>query len=344
MSEKEPNQPKDLQGLLKFCLEQTAAEDAPASTAKEMDPEKKQFLEKVLNATQSFDPVKELKKAMDLLVSKVDEVSSMDSSNASHSTLLEEIDNIVDCGIIDLIGSADFANDFFKMGGVDVINKCLACPVPEVQVKGFDILAEAVQNNPYAQSVVLDTDLLRRMTGILDDSSKEEVVRTKALYAISCLIRENAMAADQFQTGSGGFSVLLKCIQSRTPSNKLRIKGAFVISSLCQSSTSIQESLFRLGLLNKLVEVLKQEHDSSHEHIASALRSLISGNEKAKQAVTQGNLGLEDLLRNRMKELSDREEFQDEIVIYKDILDICSNPVEASNSSKETQIMLSENN
>jgi len=309
----EGRQPKDLQGLLRFCVENTVSEDAPSSSSTEaMDKEKQEFLSKVLSATQSLDPVNQLKTAIDYLMSKLNE--SLESP--------EEIERIVDDIIIDIIGQSDFANDFFKLRGIQLINKCLSSDIRIVRTKGFEMLAEAVQNNPTGQSMVLETDLLKRMTLILDESS-DDVIRVKSLYAISCLIRENTLAAEYFQTGSDGLNVLLRVIQSDKSSIKLRTKTCFLISSLCQSSLGMQESLFRLGFHRKLIAILNQEHDPSHEYIAMALRSMI-GFEKTRQDCLGPDISLLSLVNSRIEEFEGKEDFLEEVDIYKDIVQICS--------------------
>lgn len=326
MSGEEPRQPKDLKGLLKFCLEQTVAEDA--SSTHSLDPERRQFLEKVLAASQSLDPVKSLTQTTEILLSRIQEISTETATTES----ISDVVRLVDDGIIDIIGQGDFATDFFKIGGLDLIYKLLASPLIELQVKSFDIIAEAVQNNPSSQSVVLDTSLLSQMTSILNDESKEERLRVKALYAISCLIRENPMAADHFQTGFNGLHVLLRCLEASTESRKLRIKSSFVITSLIQSSGSFQDSFYRLGLLERLIAILKLDHDHSHEYVASALRALISANQKARDACFSAQHALVAHLNAKIDQLKDEEQFQDEINIYKDILQLesqSSTPVPA---------------
>merc|ERR1712107_928375 len=65
MSGEQPRQPKDLQGLLKFCMEATANEDAPAlpgdpaARLAAMEPERRAWLEEALDK-MSVDVVEQL--------------------------------------------------------------------------------------------------------------------------------------------------------------------------------------------------------------------------------------------------------------------------------------------
>ena len=55
-----PRQPRDFEGLLKFCIEATKAEDAPDdpdAALQAMDPERRQWLEQALNS-MSVDVIK----------------------------------------------------------------------------------------------------------------------------------------------------------------------------------------------------------------------------------------------------------------------------------------------
>merc|ERR1712004_298836 len=65
MSGEQPRQPKDLQGLLEFCVEATANEDAPAlpgdpaARLAAMEPERRAWLEEALDK-MSVDVVEQL--------------------------------------------------------------------------------------------------------------------------------------------------------------------------------------------------------------------------------------------------------------------------------------------
>ena len=62
---------------------------------------------------------------------------------------------------------------------------CLKHESPEVRSLCLELVATLVQNNPYCQAAVLETQLLPTMLNVLDND-KSSAVKTKALYAISC--------------------------------------------------------------------------------------------------------------------------------------------------------------
>merc|ERR1712211_115010 len=76
MSGEQPRQPKDLQGLLKFCMEATANEDAPAvpgdpaARLAAMEPERRAWLEEALDK-MSVDVVEQLGNGIKVLMKVV---------------------------------------------------------------------------------------------------------------------------------------------------------------------------------------------------------------------------------------------------------------------------------
>merc|ERR1712226_713018 len=61
-----PRQPHDLEGLLKFCMQVTANEDAPSGAVEEMDPERRQWLEDAISG-MTVDVVKQLAEAIKII-------------------------------------------------------------------------------------------------------------------------------------------------------------------------------------------------------------------------------------------------------------------------------------
>jgi len=288
-----PKQPRDMKGLLNFCLEATAAEDAPssASTVSQMEPERRAFLEAALNDMVSTDPV------------------------------VQEVVYIVDEVLMDILGSLDYANDFYKLGGKTLVEEMLRSSIAIIRIKGCDLIAETVQNNPFSQAAVLDSSLVTKLTELLDDNSQEEKVRVKALYAISCLIRDNQKTPDYFDVKQ--LSILIRLLDCRTQTNKLRTKACFLLSSLASSSDQVKEALVINGLVQKFISILKEDHDSSHEYVASALRAIVSEHEEAKRIYRDPQYSLQSLLDSRIESLSGDESHQDEVSIYRDLRDIC---------------------
>lgn len=70
------------------------------------------------------------------------------------------------------------------------------------------------------------------------------------------------------------------------------------------------DTLFDMGMVQQLVGLLQTEHDQVHEHITSALLALATDHQQSIIECRCPELGLKDLLQNRMEELEGKEEFQ----------------------------------
>merc|ERR1712106_774454 len=131
-----------------------------------------------------------------------------------------------------------------------------------------------------------DTADLDEKEGLLDllveqlDQDSDEHCQVKALYAISCISRDEPVALAKFGQ-LGGWSVLVKAVQRDNP--KLRIKGCFMISSASQVSGQVVKEMVDMGLVMQLAHILHLPFDNSHEHILSALLTLVKNSSQARE-------------------------------------------------------------
>ena len=305
-----PRQPRDIQSLLRLCME-TVPQD-PSSTSQELhplDPERRQWLSDALHS-MTTDVVQEMVKSVDSIKNGLNERT--DDGLISMDTI-EKMEESID-SLIDVTGNLDNARDFYKIGGFDIFRPLLESNSEILKMKACELLAEVVQNEIECQSHALDTNLLDLLVRLLDEDPHESV-RIKSLYAISCLIRDNESAQQLFESKLDGLSVLLKAIDSTNPlskDNKLRIKASFLMSSLCRKQ-SICDSLYGLGVLTQLIGALQGEHDSTHEHLLAALYTLVSAHEPSKQDCRRREWGLKNFLKQRIEELKGSEEFLEEL-------------------------------
>lgn len=143
---------------------------------------------------------------------------------AAIETILEHIDNI------------DIANDFHKIGGFDILKPCLKSVHKELRVGACDVLAELTQNNPYCQRVAVEQNYLPLLLDILE-KDEEIVVVIKALYAISCFVRDCTDGFNQL-INYGGLSILLKTLEK--DEDKLRTKITFLLSTMCRMKPDLK--------------------------------------------------------------------------------------------------------
>jgi len=76
--------------------------------------------------------------------------------------------------------------DFQKIGGLHILPSLLKSSHSGIRWRAAALIATLTQNNPYCQQEVLNMQLLPLLLQIVNSSSEDELVRIKALYALSC--------------------------------------------------------------------------------------------------------------------------------------------------------------
>ncbi|KAK8787853.1 hypothetical protein V5799_022371 [Amblyomma americanum] len=137
------------------------------------------------------------------------------------------------------IDVVDYAKDFEKMGGFQVFPELLDYPSSLVRIETCALIAELVQNNPHCQRAALLST--RRLLRLLDSEPDDEV-RCKALYALSCMVRQNKAAYGSFEK-LGGPVLLRKILFEATnrqgyfppvPCNLSRREASMAIAYECE--------------------------------------------------------------------------------------------------------------
>ncbi|KAG2455607.1 HPBP1 protein, partial [Polypterus senegalus] len=146
--------------------------------------------------------------------------------------------------LADLCENLDNACDLVKLGGLEfIVSRLLNDPSSGIRWRSAHLIGCACQNMPAVQSHLLTLKALPNLLELVDKDLNDSV-RIKALYAVSCLVREEESAFQEFLQ-LDGFSVLLRGMQSGL--DKLRTKSAFLLHNLLishpehrvQTSTSV---------------------------------------------------------------------------------------------------------
>jgi len=309
MSGEQPRQPKDLKGLLKFCVEATQGEDAPALPEnpdrflEEMDPQRKEWLEDALKG-MSVDVIEQLTNGIKILM--------------SDSVDLEEKEETMDC-LEDWLGNIDMANNFHKIGGFVCLKKCLESQYPSLRTGAAHLLAEVCQNNEYCQQNIIQDGFLEILCKQLD-SDDDEACRVKALYSISCVCRDYPPGLEAFSK-LDGWSIVVRAILSDI--NKLRVKGCFFLGAACTEDKSIIDQLSKMGLVQQLVSLLQEPLSLTHEHILSLLVTMIKNSASAKSDALDPALGMERVLSDRLKEARGKDEFIESVEHLTQLMKLC---------------------
>eukprot|EP00918_Siedleckia_nematoides_P081928 GHVU01179617.1.p1 GENE.GHVU01179617.1~~GHVU01179617.1.p1 ORF type:complete len:324 (-),score=38.64 GHVU01179617.1:112-1083(-) len=293
----QPRQPKDMPGLLKFCMEATKSEDAPSNPfTQAMDPERKKWLEQALHS-MSKNPVKIMIGQLKILSGPEDGEQDLENKQAALETLQGYCEDI------------DLAADFHKIGGYASLETMLNHGNSELRWRAGDLLGTLNQNNPYCQKASLELNLLPTLLRIVDNDSCSKA-RTKALFAVSGLIKDFPEAQDEF-TKQDGFSTLLRAMQSTA--DRLKTKAAFLIQSLCRARPQYKDVLVKMGFVTQLSAMLRSPHDSFQEYLLGALLTVVEDHQLGLEECRKPELGLEGLLNERKQLVAGKEEFEEEL-------------------------------
>ncbi|XP_043915562.1 hsp70-binding protein 1 isoform X2 [Protopterus annectens] len=250
-----------LQGLLQMAVAAGTTAPEASGTMQQMSEEQKKWLqEAIADAFKGqLDEIQQIKASLEILKKDTETVEEDEED--------EEKANALDL-ISDLCENLDNASDFCKLDGMRlIVERYLDCPESELRWRAAHLVGTCSQNNPSVQEHVLSLETMTRLINLLDQDACE-LVRIKALFAISCLVREQESGLRKF-LDQDGFSVLMRAMQSSI--SKLKVKAAFLLQNILISHPEQKEVLCSMGMVQQLVALLRTEHESFHEHVLGAL-------------------------------------------------------------------------
>lgn len=299
-------QPHNLQGVLQMAVEAGSASDGPAPL-EPMTQERMEFLRGALAdvCKGQMDEVEQMKRCLEVLgrdeckergsEKDVEEEDEREEALEVLSELCENLDN---------------ARDLMKLGGLDLcMAQCLRHSEAGIRWRAAQLIASCAQNMPEVQCYLLNQGALLSLLKLTDHDTNS-TVRVKALYAVSCLVREQEAGLQDFLKHDG-FSVLMRGMQS--DSEKLRTKSAFLLLNLLTSHPEHKDTVLSMGMVQQLVAVLRTPHSSVHEHVLGTLCCLVEDCPRGVSDCKDPSLGLEELLNQRVQDLKGREESLEEL-------------------------------
>jgi len=294
-----------------------------------MDEDRRQFLSEALESLSS-DHAKRLQQLMDTLTKPADDDDQAGVEDKEDA--LEEL--------IDWCDDIDFGSDFLKMGGVEFLARYINSQHSGLRWRILDLMATILQNNDWAQNEARCKDWLSTFINALE-KDPVHLVRIKALYAISCTVREHDLNRKEFLEKHDGFSVLLRASQSDV--EKLQIKSIFLMTSIVNSDPASCEPLWRMGIIEQLVGLAFHHVDAIEgadgngnsstsdanfltEHVFSALCFFASSNANCLEECRRPDLPLRSTLRKRLARIKDDEQFEEERSYAKKLLHLIDGP------------------
>nr|AAH49402.1 Zgc:55259 protein [Danio rerio] len=310
--------PRNLQGVLQMAVEAGSASDGPAPL-EPMTQERMDFLRGALSEVckGQMDEVEQMKRCLEVL--KTDGCKDREVEGEEEEEEDDEREEALEM-LSELCENLDNARDLMKLGGLDLcLSRCLCHTEAGIRWRAAQLIASSAQNMPEVQFYLLNQGALLTLLQ-LADNDPHSTVRVKALYAVSCLVREQEAGLKDFLSHDG-FSVLMRGMQS--DSEKLRTKSAFLLLNLLNSHPEHKDTVLSMGMVQQLVSVLRSPHSSVHEHVLGALCCLVEDSPRGMSDCRDPSLGLEELLKQRVQDLRGQEESLEELEFCERLRAVC---------------------
>nr|XP_058136820.1 hsp70-binding protein 1 isoform X2 [Dasypus novemcinctus]XP_058136822.1 hsp70-binding protein 1 isoform X2 [Dasypus novemcinctus] len=219
-----PPPPRNLQGLLQMAI--TAGSQEPEPATEPMSEERRQWLQEAMSAAfrGQQEEVEQMKNCLWVL-------SQPPPPSAGEAELVadqQEREGALEL-LADLCENMDNAADFCQLSGMHLlVGRYLEAGAAGLRWRAAQLIGTCSQNVAAIQEQVLGLGALRKLLRLLDRDTCD-TVRVKALFAISCLVREQEAGLLQFLR-LDGFSVLMRAMQQQV--QKLKVKSAFLLQNL----------------------------------------------------------------------------------------------------------------
>lgn len=310
----QPQQPRSLQDLLRYSVE---AKDPGSGNVhediEEMSKEKADFLMAALKS-MTVSEIEEVMKALETVKQITTSVTEEELP-----TYLEALDLISD-----FVHGIDVANDFSKYGGLETMHKVLCLPHKSLQLRAAGIIGNCVQNNPVSQRYVLRVPQLLPDLIKLIDTAPSPDVKLKALYAVSCIVRDNPCAVGVFHQ-HGGFETVKKVLAMDV--DKLVVKASYLVTALSGQDKKIKDHFVELEFVQDLISLIEHVQIQSNrvfilEALVVALHSLLNNNGSALEMIKSSGT-LKSSLQEIIKSVKGDEAYLELMRCAMDLLKIC---------------------
>eukprot|EP00252_Welwitschia_mirabilis_P018218 TRINITY_DN4049_c0_g1_i1.p1 TRINITY_DN4049_c0_g1~~TRINITY_DN4049_c0_g1_i1.p1 ORF type:complete len:399 (+),score=116.93 TRINITY_DN4049_c0_g1_i1:258-1454(+) len=287
------------EGLLKWSLSHA---DGAQSTRQLSEEDRKWFLEAM--QAQTIDVVKRMKEITAVMQTPQETLDAQGVTVEELEGLLEELQEHVE--------SIDMANDLHSIGGLTPLLGYLKNPHPSLRAKAAEVVSTIVQNNPKSQKLVVEANglelLLANFTSDSDITS-----RTKALGAISCLIRHNKPAISAFRLANG-YAALKDALL--TENVKFQRKALFLIQYLLHEDKADCNIATELGLHRLFIHLASSEDADIREAALESLLELTRGGKADAAGLTEEEGKFKHVLEDRIKDI--RQMSQDDLGAVKE--------------------------
>ncbi|KAJ8754184.1 hypothetical protein K2173_002083 [Erythroxylum novogranatense] len=276
------------EGLLKWSL---AHSDGTQQTRNLSEEDRKWFMGAM--QAQTVDVIKRMKEITLVMQAPEHVLEAQGVTPADIEDMLDELQEHVE--------SIDMANDLHSIGGLVPLLGYLKNSHSNIQAKAAEVVTTIVQNNPRSQQLVMEANGLEPLLSNFT-SDPDMTVRTKALGAISSLIRHNKLGITAFRLANG-YAALKDALGSENV--RFQRKALNLIHYLLHENSSDCSVVTELGFPRIMLHLASSDDAEVRE---AALRGLL----ELAQDNTEGNAGglsegepkLKQLLEERINGIS----------------------------------------
>ncbi|KAG8376925.1 hypothetical protein BUALT_Bualt09G0114800 [Buddleja alternifolia] len=276
-------------GLLKWSLSHA---DGTNSSRNLSEEDRKWFMEAMQE--QTVDVVKRMKEITLVMQTPEQVLESQGVTPQDIEDMLDELQEHVE--------SIDMANDLHSIGGLVPLLGYLKNSHANIRAKAAEVVSTIVQNNPRSQQLVMEANGLEPLLSNFT-SDPDVVVRTKALGAISSLIRHNKSGVAAFRLANG-YAALRDALGSE--SVRFQRKALNLVQYLLNENRSDCGVVSELGFSRIFMHLASSEDGEVRE---SALRGLLElardRSDKPDATSNEEDDKLKQILQERIKGISE---------------------------------------
>lgn len=272
-----------LNTLFQWTVKNTAAE-GPTTTSdiQPMNEDRKHWLNEALE-NMTVNPIERIK----LCISKIKDSQVNDQQKKE---FLDELCHWAE--------ELDLAKDFFTIGGLDILAPLLDHQDDNIRIQACALLANLVQNNDHCQRIIVQSGLQQKLLKIVEESNNEDL-KTKAVTAISALIRGYTLGQLQLQKYQGA-KVLIQALASPIP--RLQMKLCFLINTICSSSAQMKKIFYENGGLEAFIGLFNDEACPDHQHVLETILTLSNAKPNALSILAERNQTLNEQFQQKLNE------------------------------------------
>ncbi|KAL7248364.1 hypothetical protein ACSBR2_003142 [Camellia fascicularis] len=262
-------------GLLKWSLAHSDGTRPPRNLSEE---DRRWFMEAM--QAQTVDVIKRMKDITLVMQTPEQVLESQGVTAADIEDMLDELQEHVE--------AIDMANDLHSIGGLVPLLGYLKNSHANIRAKAADVVTTIVQNNPRSQQLVIDANGLEPLLSNFT-SDPDVTARTKALGAISSLIRHNKPGIAAFRLANG-YAGLRDALSSENV--RFQRKALNLIHYLLHENWSDCYVVTELGFPRIMMHLASSEDAEVRE---AALRGLLElARDRPGGTTNSSSLGDED--------------------------------------------------